>query len=230
MRNAIERVVRVVADPVGQASGSAEQPEALRRFALADTSILHLPRTLSTTASAAAQALSRYCFPSYDGTMREGVDVLRHARPLLAPAGARALSNEVDRALEAFRRVSGTRAPQVFFGIVSTDQCRKFHVDYIALRMVVTLAGPGTEWVDERNVDRIALERFIEDVDDANRSIVIDRALVQHCKAGDWLLLKGAAWPGRERVGAVHRSPPIEASRLRRLVLILTMPRTRRAG
>lgn len=208
---------------------SAFDLRSLHDFGRADASFLHVRRSLSGMVATAAGKLSRQSFPSFDSPLRNGTDPLQYARRALSHDQAEALSSEIRSAVEAFRSVSGSRSPKAFFGIVSTDQCRKFHVDYIALRMVVTLHGPGTEWVPEGAVDRGALERFEEDPDTANRSAVRDCAAVQHCRSGDWLFMKGAAWPGRELVGAVHRSPPIGHRGERRVVLVLTMHRSRRS-
>jgi glutathione S-transferase len=35
------------------------------------------------------------------------------------------------------------------FGATTTNACRKFHADYVGLRILCTYAGPGTDGVDE---------------------------------------------------------------------------------
>lgn len=105
--------------------------------------------------------------------------------------------------------------------VVRTDACRKFHADFVSLRGLVTYAGPGTEWADADVVDRSAMGRADLDVATANALIVPNARGLRCAAAGDVLLLKGDAYPGARGQGAVHRSPPIEATHRRRLILKL---------
>lgn len=112
------------------------------------------------------------------------------------------------------------RHVRVRFDVVRGDACRKFHQDFVALRLLVTYAGPGTEWVEDEHVDRDALGRIDLSVEQANASVVPDPSRVRRAAAGDALVLKGAAFPRNEGRGAVHRSPPLGADRAcARLVL-----------
>jgi len=184
-------------------------------------------RALPPDVEDAAAFLAEQCFPAFDGVLGPDADILRHAAPYLTSPRQQSLRREVDAAVAAFRSVTRASAPRVVFGIVDTDSCRKLHVDYIALRMVSTFHGPGTEWAEEAAVDRVALAELAEDPDEANRRIVRDPSLIRRCQPGDWLFMKGEAWPGQSGHGAVHRSPPVEHERKRRLVLVLTLPRSR---
>ncbi len=205
-----------------------EERAALRSFATAGASVLQVERTPSPAAAAAAARLSQLELASFDDKLSTVPDVLRGARAAVGAAAAKALAEEIEAAVSAFRVATGSRAPRAFFGVVTTDQCRKFHVDYIAMRLVMTLYGPGTEWVVDDGVDRAALAKLLPDPDASNRAVVKDASAVRRCKAGDWLFMKGNAWPGREGLAAVHRSPPIEQGRLRRVVFVLTLARTSR--
>lgn len=68
--------------------------------------------------------------------------------------------------------------------------CPRFHTDHVALRMLVTYAGPATEW------------RAGPDDSDETGALNV----------GDSALLKGSAWPAAAAVW--HRSPPSNATRL----------------
>ncbi len=68
--------------------------------------------------------------------------------------------------------------------------CPRFHTDHVALRMLVTYAGPATEWR--------------EGPDEAD----VTGAL----QLGDTAVLKGSAWPDAAAVW--HRSPPGLSARL----------------
>jgi hypothetical protein len=101
---------------------------------------------------------------------------------------------------------------RVRFDVVRTDSCRKFHQDYVALRLLVTYAGAGTEWVDDGDVVRSELGRVDVPLGEANARIVPDCRAIRRASAGDVLVLKGASFPRNEHRGAVHRSPPIETA------------------
>ncbi|MBS7812686.1 DUF1826 domain-containing protein [Roseococcus pinisoli] len=84
---------------------------------------------------------------------------------------------------------------------ITGDACRKFHVDAVGYRMLVTYAGPGTQWV------------MGDDPEIAASPEQIPRCAV-------------ALFRGRRRPGghALHRSPPLsdlpEAQRWRLLLCI----------
>jgi hypothetical protein len=112
------------------------------------------------------------------------------------------------------------------FDVVRGDSCRKFHADYVAIRLLVTYAGPGTEWVEDANADRSFLGRQDLDMQTCNEKIVRDPSAIRRAGTGDVLVLKGAAYPRNETRGAIHRSPPIEhlGRRVERLVLRIDVP------
>jgi hypothetical protein len=122
-----------------------------------------------------------------------------------------------------FFALSRAETVRAELAVVAHDKCRKFHADYVGLRLLCTYAGPGTEWVEEAAVDRAALDHAEVCVDTCNARVVRG-ALVHRCAPFDVLVLKGHHWPGNDGFGAVHRSPPVEAAGARRLVLTLTTP------
>lgn len=107
------------------------------------------------------------------------------------------------------------------FDVVRGDSCRKFHADYVAIRLLVTYAGPGTEWIEDADADRSFLGRQDLDVQGCNAGVVREPSAIHRAVAGDVLVLKGAAFPRNEGRGAIHRSPPLEhlGRRVERLVL-----------
>lgn len=135
----------------------------------------------------------------------------RFARAVLVP--------DIVQLAGRFLELTGGVRARVQLERVTRDACRRFHDDQIGLRMLCTYFGPGTEWLDDRDVCAEVLEALGGNVDEANRRIVRDADKVRRAQAGDVLVLKGARYPGRARHGAVHRSPPIEAERASRLVL-----------
>ncbi len=116
--------------------------------------------------------------------------------------------------------VANARSLRVTFGAERSDQCRKFHVDYVSYRLVTTYVGPGTEWVPAAAVRREALNQGTDGPHEANKKIVRDPAAVRHAMPGEVVVMKGADHPSRN--GAVHRSPPVEGTGRVRVVLTLT--------
>lgn len=133
------------------------------------------------------------------------------------------LEREIPMLLQLLAKVSRSRRLLVSFGAVKGDQCRKFHYDYVRVRLVTTLVGPGTEWLSDAAVRRDGLDLPWECVDEANGRIVRSSEDIKRVRAGDVLLMKGARYPGAsEKTAAIHRSPPIEESGESRVVLIAT--------
>lgn len=120
--------------------------------------------------------------------------------------------------------LAGPGPLKISLGSVRDDQCRRFHVDYLRLRLVTTYAGPGTQWLPEEAVDRHALEHAIDCSPwEANERIARAPNAVRHARAGDVLVMRGSRFPGVEpRRGAVHRSPPLDGTGQARVVLIVS--------
>src|SRR3989344_5468187 len=84
---------------------------------------------------------------------------------------------------------------------VTGNACRKVHADYTDLRLICTLAGPGTDYTLEDDPD----------------------GPLQRISAGLVGLFKGHEF-GAGHKPCLHRSPPIEDSGERRLVLVIDTP------
>ncbi len=87
------------------------------------------------------------------------------------------------------------------FDVVTTNACRKFHIDAVTARLVCTYRGTGTQY-----------------------GISIDGAeprRVFTVPTGAPILLRGTLWPERPKSGLRHRSPPIEGTGETRLALVL---------
>ncbi len=108
------------------------------------------------------------------------------------------------------------------FGPVNRTQCPKFHVDHIALRLLCTYVGPGTEWLPEHALRRSALAKRSASTIADNAKLLVDAAALQRAQPGNVLVMKGERF-GDGTPGVVHRSPAIEASGLTRLVLTLSV-------
>ncbi len=145
-------------------------------------------------------------------------------RELGSAGGAALIAGDIAGLARRFARLTGEPEVVASLAIVRTDKCRKFHADYKPLRLLCTYLGPGTEWVDDADVDRAHLAQEVDTVELANARIVPWSSRIQRAHAGEVVILKGDLHPGNHGRGAVHRSPPIQAAGDRRLVLTLDTP------
>lgn len=83
---------------------------------------------------------------------------------------------------------------------VCSSGCRLFHTDLVALRLITTYRGPGTEWLPAAAVDALAPSR------QDNRH-VLDPSAVRRLNTGDVAMMKGERYPGHAGPGLMHRSP-----------------------
>lgn len=84
---------------------------------------------------------------------------------------------------------------------VTTNACRKFHIDAIRARLICTYRGSGTQY-----------------------GISVDGDMptrVFQVATGAPMILRGTRWPEHPRSGLLHRSPPIEGTGETRCVLVL---------
>ncbi len=87
------------------------------------------------------------------------------------------------------------------FDVITTNACRKFHIDAVTARLICTYRGTGTQY-----------------------GISTDGAEPRHVytvPTGVPILLRGTLWPEGPKSGLLHRSPPIEGTGETRLVLVL---------
>jgi hypothetical protein len=137
-----------------------------------------------------------------------------------APLGA-ALVEDIDQLVQTLVAVLPQATGTAELCVVTGDECRKFHVDHYALRLLVTYVGPGTELVRPEAVNWSALETGGDDFERANQWIVRDRSGIVRAQTGDAVLVRGSR-DGSKRA-AVHRSPPISSTGVHRLVFKLTL-------
>lgn len=124
--------------------------------------------------------------------------------------GRAAVRAEIEWMSELLADVTG--CPQIGLRIEVLDRamCPRMHVDHVAVRLLTTWSGPGTEWLDESGADRSRL---------GSDDVIRTPAAVCQARAGDVLMLKGERWPGNEGYGVLHRSPaPDDTTRMRVLL------------
>ncbi|MBS2012894.1 MAG: DUF1826 domain-containing protein [Deltaproteobacteria bacterium] len=191
-----------------------------------DVVVLRRPRPVATSAYAAYVARETRVawravtsFVPEEGGLEELDDL---ARALPPDDGRDALIEDIALWAEVMSDLTGFERLGVRLARLDAPMCPRFHIDRVGLRLVVTYAGPGTEWLEERDVDRAFLGARGHSIA-PERSV--DAGVRRHarpCRAEpfDVVLLKGDGWPGNERRGAVHRSPASGPSEPR---LVLTI-------
>ena len=86
------------------------------------------------------------------------------------------------------------------------DACKRWHADYVSVRLICTYRGSGTQWI----------ERSVESPDVP----VVETP--QSLDAGAVGLFKGRVLAGEQAI--IHRSPPIAGTGEERLLLVLDCP------
>jgi len=180
---------------------------------------------LARDASVSA-ALAEWMRESREARTWEGAPAKCPTSALLAdlPEVARTqIEDDLARLLPRFAQWTRRDHVRVHLSQVRDDACRKFHVDFIGLRALITYVGQGTEWVESEHARREQVGRHDLSLDEANLAIVPDMTKVRFAREGDVLVLKGEAFEGNRGGGAIHRSPPCIPSQPR-LVLRVDVP------
>lgn len=107
-----------------------------------------------------------------------------------------ALARDIAMLADRHRALCGAQMIRLRLDVVETDACRRFHADYVTLRMLCTYRGPGTQYC-------------LTDAPD----------VIGEMTPGMVGVFKGRLSMEEPRV--LHRSPPIHATRGQRLVLVL---------
>ncbi|MEP3453650.1 DUF1826 domain-containing protein [Tateyamaria sp.] len=108
---------------------------------------------------------------------------------------------DISNLAHCFVALMGARYLRLRLQAVTTNACRRFHLDAISGRLVCTYRGTGTQYgTSDQGGDPVQ---------------------VSTVPTGDPILLRGTLWPADPSSGLLHRSPPIEGTGETRLVLVL---------
>ncbi len=122
---------------------------------------------------------------------------------------------DLRRLADLYFSVSENRDVTLRLVTTDDDECRRFHIDRTHLRLLCTYRGPGTEWLTDAQVNRVA------QASGAPNDCIIrfgDPSQFEPFWVG---ILKGDAYPGNAGHGLVHRSPPIAGSGQTRVLFCL---------
>ena len=98
--------------------------------------------------------------------------------------------------------------------------CPKLHVDKIAVRMVSTYLGEGTEWLPNEKIVPAAQAGTGKVVKTAVHQGYYNSKDIKQLNAFDVALLKGSAWGDNESMSAIHRSCQVPSNSKRVLLTL----------
>jgi len=130
-----------------------------------------------------------------DAPLDDSLRAAGHPEAIVAPLAA-----DIAGLLDRHAALTGRDRPALRLEVVETDACRRFHADYVTLRLLCTYVGPGTQW------HRVATPGAIEQVPTGAVALFKGRLLL-------------------DPPTLLHRSPPIMAAGGRRLMLVIDPPR-----
>lgn len=111
------------------------------------------------------------------------------------------LVEDIATLADMFAELMHARWLRVRLDVVTTNACRRFHVDAVTARLLCTYRGTGTHYGVSTNGDT--------------------PVHIHTVPTGAPILLRGTLWPEMPRSGVLHRSPPIEGTGETRLVLVI---------
>ena len=111
------------------------------------------------------------------------------------------LIDDVTKLAKVFADLMKAAHLRLRFDVVTTNSCKKFHIDRITARLLCTYRGTGTQY-----------------------GVSIDGPEPDHIltvPTGSPIVLRGSLWPETPKSGILHRSPPIEGTGEYRSILVL---------
>lgn len=185
------------ADAVAAVTGSLEDLAAVRH---PDVALAIHPRSLSPALADAVDALDLDEIDDTDLIVDLPVSGEACAAALAVsgfPASAaRMIGDDMARLAQVQGLVAGCTRLSIRLHVIETDACRKFHADYVTLRLLTTYRGRATEW---------------------HRTDALDR--IDRLRPGDVAIFKGRVLLDPPAV--LHRSPPIAGTGEYRLLLVI---------
>jgi len=131
----------------------------------------------------------------------------------LFSSGKVKLTHDIIEITLSFLQVTQAAHVRLILKVVSNDACSKFHTDAYDLRLLCTYVGKGTEWIEDKYVNRKLI------MIGENEDIIKDFTQVQSTQPFEVAILKGEINARPKGKGIVHRSPPIQDDGEKRLLL-----------
>ncbi len=199
-------------------AAESETPSVLARIRESRTNLAVWNRRVSPAiagfaSAAASERIDEHAHTTPEAARRFTRAFVRRFADVEAP-GASAFAAESERLIRLYGEVSGEARVKVRLESIHGPSCQFFHVDFVKLRLITAYAGAGTEYLPEHAVDRSALANALTRSASTSRGA---RAMPRFAVG----IFKGAGYPGNAETGIVHRSPPADAARHRRLLFVI---------
>tara|TARA_B100001142_G_C14096769_1_gene563580 strand:+ start:108 stop:737 length:630 start_codon:yes stop_codon:yes gene_type:complete len=101
---------------------------------------------------------------------------------------------DMSQVSKLFCDIQGT--DEIGFWLGSQRGCHRYHIDAVPLRMLVTYAGKGTEWLPDEAANRRAFSNG-----ESNEKIIKNRSALQFMNEWDVAIFRGGS------KGLLHRTP-----------------------
>lgn len=184
----------------------ADRPEDLRTFLQPGCAAAIWRRQPAPGFQAWIDALDPSLLPQGRAVLRpeavpSAVEALCDAAQTPRCAERDQLVGDVSALAEIFAKLMAAPYLRLRLQPVTSNACRKFHIDAITARLVCTYRGQGTQYGISTNGE--------------------DPTRIFSVATGAPILLRGTLWPGHPASGLLHRSPPIEGTGKTRFLLVL---------
>lgn len=138
-----------------------------------------------------------------------------------AGAGREALADDLGLLAELLGELLAADHIGLRVEVVSQAMCPRLHVDRVGIRLLCTYRGPGTEWIDDRHIDRRRLGAAAGGKPDASSGLLLAGHSIERIAPFSVALLKGNLWQGNDGRGIVHRSPAVTPDQAPRILVAL---------
>jgi hypothetical protein len=121
------------------------------------------------------------------------------SRFMRAPAGAEdPWRSDLHLMLSLARQLAPQAALRVCIETRACNERERFHVDHVALRLICTYRGQGTQWLPAH---------LLETSRGEGGNDAVPAAMLHEIPSGAIAVMKGRRYPGQPDSGLVHRSP-----------------------
>ena len=136
-------------------------------------------------------------------------------------SGRKAIIDDILLISNIYSDLLGCNEIAVRLEILNGAMCPRFHVDRTGIRLVCTYLGNGTEWIDDRWVNRSKPGSSSAGFPDETSGLFDSRTVIEAAAQFDITLFKGLLWQGNAGRGAIHRSPTAMSANGSRILLVM---------
>lgn len=104
--------------------------------------------------------------------------------------------------------------------VLTHAMCPRFHIDRTGIRLVCTYLGAGSEWLDDRYTNRLAMDTQYATIENFHENLILHPGAIVKAPPSAIVLLKGSLWQGNSQGGIIHRSPNVPPGKYRVLLAL----------